>query len=108
MKDVAPLKEENYVTTLDNHINSIEFQLSALRYPNEPVKPVMSTWPTLTEELIKDESFGGQLDKNNNFLSDKVGELTKGAATDKDKAVNIYDWVRDNFICTDYSAVYTD
>lgn len=108
VKDVAPLKEENYVTTLDNHINFIEFQLSALRYPNEQVRPVMSTWAKLTEELTKDESFGGQLDKSNNFFSDKVGELIKGAASDKDKAVNIYDWVRDNFICTDYSAVYTD
>lgn len=106
VKDVAPLKEENFVTTLANHINYIEFQLSAVRFPQEPVRPVMSTWPKLMEELIKDENYGGPLDKNNNFLSDQVDELTKGAATSKDKAVSIYNWVRDNFTCTDYSAFY--
>lgn len=108
IKDVAPLKEENYVTTLGNHISYIEFQLSALRYPESPVRPILSTWPKLTEELIKDENYGGQLSKNNNFLSDQVEELTKGTTSLKEKAVNIYNWVRDNFTCTDYSAFYAD
>ncbi|MRG43938.1 DUF3857 domain-containing protein [Chitinophaga sp. SYP-B3965] len=108
IKDIAPLKEENFVTTLANHISYIEFQLSALRYPDSPVRPVMSTWPKLTEDLMKNEHYGEQLNKNNNFLSDQVEELTKGATSQKVKAENIYNWVRDNFTCTDYAAFYTD
>jgi transglutaminase-like putative cysteine protease len=108
VKDVAPLKEENFVTTLGNHINYIEFQLSALRFPDSPVRPVMSTWAKMTEDLLKDDQYGGQLAKSNNFFSDKVEELTKGTTNLKDKAVNIYNWVRDNFTCTDYSAFYAE
>lgn len=108
VKDVAPLKEENFVTTLDNHINHIEFQLSTIRFPNAVAQQVMSTWPKLMEELMKREDYGGQLNKNNGFLSDQVDLLTKDAATPKDKAVNIYNWVRDNFTCTDYSALTAD
>ncbi len=48
MKDVPPLKEESYVTTLGNHISYIEFQLSAIRFPKRPSAiswaPGRSSW----------------------------------------------------------------
>lgn len=107
MKDVPALKEENYVTTLGNHISYIEFQLAAIRFPESPVRQIMSTWPKFAEEMLKDEDYGADLDKNNGFLGDQVEELTKNAATDKEKAEKIYAFVRDNYTCTDYSALYT-
>ena len=33
MKDVPALKEEAYITTLNNYIAKIEFQLSQIVYP---------------------------------------------------------------------------
>ncbi len=105
IRDVAPLKEENYVTALGNYVNYIEFQLSAYRFPERQVEPVMSTWPKFMERLLQDENYGGGLDKNNGFLSDKTDELTKGVDAPKEKAIRIYNWVRDNFTCTDHSAL---
>lgn len=105
MKDVPALKEENYVTTLSNHVASIEFQLSAIRFPESPVRQIMSTWPKFTEELLKHPYYGEDLSKNNGFLSDQVEELTKGAAGPKEKAEKIYSFVRDNYTCTDYSSI---
>lgn len=107
MKDVPALKEENYVTTLGNHISYIEFQLAAVRYPQAPVRQIMGTWQKYTEELMKDEDYGANLDKSNGFLSDQVDELVKGAATPKEKAEKIYNYVRDNYTCTDHSSLYT-
>lgn len=106
MKDVAPLKEEGFVTTLRNHIASIEFQLASIRYPNYPVQPVMSTWPKFMEEMMKDEEYAGPLTNNNGFLMRTVDEVTKGASDPLDKAKRIYAFVRDNYTCTDFSAVY--
>lgn len=108
MKDVAPLKEENFVTTLGNHISYIEFQLASVRYPNSPVRPIMSTWPKFMEGLLKDEEYAGTLNKNNGFMNDEVKALTAKAATPKEKAENIYRYVRDNFTCTDYSDLYAN
>lgn len=106
MKDVAPLKEEGYVTTLRNHISSIEFQLAAVRYPNSPVQPVMSTWPKFMEEMMKDEEYAGPLTHNNGFLQNTVEELTKDASSPMEKAQRIYYFVRDNYTCTDLSVMY--
>ncbi|WP_119079740.1 transglutaminase domain-containing protein [Chitinophaga alhagiae] len=108
MKDVEPLKEENFVTTLGNHISYIEFQLAAVRYPNSPVQNIMSTWPKYMENILKADYYGGSLDKNNNFMADEVKALTTSAATEAAKAENIYNYVRDNFTCTDFSNRYTE
>lgn len=105
-KDLPALKEESYTTALSNHISKIEFQLSALRYPESPVKPVMGTWAKLYEELNKDEEFGADLDKNNGFLGDVVDGLIAGQQSDTAKARRIYNYVKKNFTCTRHSGLY--
>ncbi|SFE54394.1 protein of unknown function [Chitinophaga sp. CF118] len=105
-RDVPALKEENYTTTLYNHISKIEFQLASIKYPDSPIKPVMSTWPKLYEDLNKKEDFGASLDKNNGYLSDVVDELTAGLSSDTAKARRIYNYVRQNFSCTIHSGLY--
>ncbi|HWV69314.1 DUF3857 domain-containing protein [Chitinophaga sp.] len=108
LKDVPPINEESHITTIDNYINRVEFQLSAYNWPGEPRKPVQSTWEELMKDLMKDEDLGGVLNGNNGFLSDQVAELVKDAKTDKEKVQKIFTWVRDNFTCTDYSALWMD
>ncbi|MGF6847588.1 hypothetical protein QFZ51_002823 [Chitinophaga sp. W3I9] len=106
LKDVPPIYNESYITTTDNYVNRVEFQLSAYNWPGEPRKPVQSTWEELMKDLMKEEELGKVLTTNNGFLSDKVEELVKDAKTDKKKVQKIYTWVRDNFTCTDHSALW--
>ncbi|WP_143308842.1 DUF3857 domain-containing protein [Chitinophaga vietnamensis] len=106
LRNVAPIRDENYITTIDNYVNKIEFQLASVNWPEQAPKPFMSTWPKLMEDLLKDEDFGSALDKNNGFLADAVDEAIKDAKTDKEKANKIYNWVRSNFTCTDHSSLW--
>lgn len=108
LKDVPPINQESYITSVDNYVNRVEFQLSAYNWPDQPRKPVQSTWPELMKDLMKSEYLGGVLQPNNGFLSDKVEELVKDAKTDTEKAKKIYAWVRDNYTCTDYSTMWMD
>jgi hypothetical protein len=105
-ENVPALREEEFTTSIMNHLSRIEFQLAAIKYPNTPVKPVLGTWGTLYEDLRKNEFFGESLDKNNPFLSDKVEELTKGISNDTAKARSIYNYVRSNFSCTGHDNLY--
>ncbi len=104
MKDVPALKEENYITTLSNYVSKIGFQLSAIRYPDEPVKQVMNNWSTEAVDLLKDDDFGNDLSKNNNWMEDDLKQITAGAPDQMSKAKLIYEYVRDNFTCTDYDS----
>jgi len=105
-KNVPALKEESYITSLRNYVTKIEFQLSALKYPNMPVKPIMGTWAKFGEDLGKDEDFGADLTKNNGYLGDVIDKLVEGVKDDTAKARRIYNYVRNNYTCTDHSGLY--
>jgi transglutaminase-like putative cysteine protease len=107
-KDVPALKEESFTTSVTNHITRIEFQLSARKYPGQAVQPVMGTWAKLREDLMKEESYGIALGKNNGFMGDEVEAITAGATSDEEKARKIYAYVRNNYSCTDHSRLTID
>ncbi len=105
MKDIPALKEESYTSTLRNHISRIEFQLASIGEPFTP-RQVMSTWKMVAKELLDDEDFGVQLSRDNDWLNDAMSLALLGATTNLSKAKKIYEWVRDNFTCTNYNSKY--
>jgi hypothetical protein len=102
IKDAPALKEEGYVSTVKNHVQKIEFELTA---QTEPLVPhvYISSWTEVSEEMMNSEDFGLSLSKDNGWLSDADKAAMAGANAPMDKAKKIYAYVRDNFTCTDYS-----
>ena len=107
MKNIPALKEESFTSTLDNHIAKIDFQLASYRQPLQP-RDIMGNWTDVTRELLKDEDFGLQLSRDNGWLSDELKIAMNGASTALDKAKNIYQYLQNNFTCTNYGRLYTD
>ncbi|TWV99625.1 DUF3858 domain-containing protein [Chitinophaga pinensis] len=105
-ENVPAVREESYTTSLSNHTTRIEFQIAALKFPNSPVKPMISSWEKFSEELYKHEDFGVDLSKNNAYLGDVVDGLVAGLKEDTAKARRIYNYVRMNFTCTDHDGLY--
>jgi hypothetical protein len=104
--NIPAIKEENYITDLSNYIQSLEFQLSAIRFPDSEPRFFLHTWVETTEQLMKDEDFGQELGKENGWLKDDVKVAVQGETDAISKAKKIYEYVRDNYSCTDYSAIY--
>ena len=107
IKDVPSLKEESYTSTLRNHISRIEFQLASIGEPFTP-RQVMSSWKMAAKDLLEDEDFGEQLSKDNGWLNEVMPLALRGATNVLAKAKNIYEWVRDNFTCTNYNRKYLE
>jgi hypothetical protein len=105
MKDVPALKEETYTSSLENHIAKIEFQLAERREPLV-YKRIMGTWPDVTKELLEDEDFGAILKKDNNWLGETLQSITAAGDSKEDKAKKIYNFVRDNFVCSSKGTIY--
>ncbi|MEO6930065.1 MAG: transglutaminase domain-containing protein [Chitinophagaceae bacterium] len=103
IKDVPALKEENFTSTLKNHVSKIDFQLAQYRFPQMPVKDIMGNWVSATDHLMKDEEFGLPLEKDNNWLSDDLRGIVKKNGSNMEKAKQIYAFVRDHFTCTSFS-----
>lgn len=105
MKDVPALKREPYTTTIDNHVAKIEFQLSAVRYPDQPVKRILSSWQEVATERLKDEDFGLGLSERNAWLTDDLKQIA-GVNAGVEAVKKVYYHVRDNFTCDDDEALW--
>jgi hypothetical protein len=107
MKGVPALKEENFTTTIDNHTAKIEFQLSEYRQPLT-YRRIMSTWPKLTDDLMKSEYFGERITKDNGWLNEITGPLKKSSANKLELAKSIFKYVRDNYTCTERNRLFSN
>jgi transglutaminase-like putative cysteine protease len=106
MQNVPPLKTEPFTTSIRNHLSRIEFQLKSITYESGRVDDIMGSWQKATADLLGDDRFGAALNKANNYFDSDVKKALEGATDNYDKAQRIYTFVRDNFTCTDYDAVY--
>jgi hypothetical protein len=107
MKDVPAFQEEAFTSTWTNYISRLEFQLAGYRDPLIEQK-IMTTWPDLVQRILKREDFGQQLENTWDWLPVMVEPLIAGAKTEKEKARKIYEYLRDNFTCTDHSQLFTE
>jgi hypothetical protein len=106
MRNVPALKEEPFTTTIRNSIAKIEFQLNQVAFPNSAPHNYMESWQKVSEELMKDENFGGPISRANNWLDDDVNSIVKNASTSTEKIKKIYEHIRDNYTCSEHNGMY--
>ena len=95
INDMPALREEPYITTLEDYKAKIEFQLSKYVFPGGPVQNYLSTWEELAEELRQDAEFGGAL-KGTKKIRNLAQALTAGVEDPREKLMLIHDYVRSN------------
>jgi len=105
-ENVPAMKEEPFITTMDDYISSIDFELMATRYPNDVYKDFSGTWPKIVKELAEDENFGLFVKKNATAKS-LLPSIIK-TETDTLKIVNhIYNYVKSNIKWNGNYRLYT-
>jgi hypothetical protein len=106
MKNVPPLNEEKYTSSINNYISRIQFQLSGYRFKDTPYQPIIGSWSAAGEKLLASEDFGDGLKRNNNWLDDAMKTITTKSSTDLQKAKDIYYYVKNNIKCSDNRGIY--
>jgi hypothetical protein len=74
MKDIPAIREEPFMTTIDDYVSKIEFELSSSFFPGGGYKSYANSWESLNSRLLENESFGGQLNRSG-FLKDMVSVI---------------------------------
>src|ERR1700754_5224975 len=106
MKDIPALRFENYLTTPANYIDKLEFQLSKTYNGSESFDQTNS-WKKATEELLHEETFGGSLAEDNEWLTDLVDKISGSNPAALEQARSIYYYVSSHFTCTRYGKYIT-
>ncbi len=106
-KNVSPLKIEPYITTLENYISKVSFQLHYIQWTETSERHnQFTTWFVAAEKLLQDDNFGIKLSHDNVWLSDDVKANTEGCKSEEEKIRKIFYFVRNNFSCTDHDDMW--
>jgi Domain of Unknown Function with PDB structure (DUF3857) len=61
MENIPALKEEPFVTTIEDYRSSLDFELSSTNFPNQSKVDYSKSWESLNETLLTNEYFGKQI-----------------------------------------------
>ncbi|MBC7652508.1 MAG: DUF3858 domain-containing protein [Deinococcales bacterium] len=104
IKNIPSFKNENFITSTENYLSKIDFQLHTIKWSeNSPTQQIIKGWVETIDNVLKDPDYTSVFVDNNNWLDEDIKKVVKNAA-DIDRAKNIYNYVRDNFTCTNYDA----
>ncbi|HEY4109453.1 DUF3857 domain-containing protein [Puia sp.] len=92
-------KREPYTTTLQNHIQKVQFQLSSVRMDGYQ-KTYHSNWEQLTDELLKSENFGESLGDRAHWMDEQLSKVSPKGDVSPGAAQKLYAFVRDQYACT--------
>jgi hypothetical protein len=92
-KDVPAFYEEDYITSSENYISSIQYELGSVRWPNKPIKNYTNTWEAINKELLFDSDFGSRI-KGAGFLKDQLTLIETLNNTPEAKIEAVYNLIR--------------
>ncbi|MDX2287192.1 MAG: DUF3857 and transglutaminase domain-containing protein [Bacteroidia bacterium] len=74
MEHVPVLREEAFVSSMENYRTRVEFEVQSLNLPNRPAVPFPVTWPAIGADLMTEPGFGKALGKGG-FLPDSMAKI---------------------------------
>ncbi|MFD2514578.1 DUF3857 domain-containing protein [Pontibacter locisalis] len=93
VKEAPALKEEKYITTLNDYRSKIEFELERVKWPGESPKTMTGNWEDVTKDLLAADKFGVQLNRNN-FFKDDLAVIMASSKEPKQQMEAIYALVK--------------
>ena len=93
--NVPAFKPEPYMTSVNDYISKMNFELSYIKYPDQPIEQIMGTWKDINTNFAENENFGGEI-KGNNFLKKIADEITADKSSPEDKIAAICNYVKQN------------
>ena len=107
MKDLPAIREEPYMTTINDYVSKMEFELSSTQFPGSGFKSYANGWESLNTRLLENESFGGQLNRAG-FLKDMVS-LIKVSSQDSLQQISMaYNLIKKSMTWNDVKTFYID
>lgn len=74
MKNLPAFREEPYMTTMQDYLARLDFELMGTKFPNEPYQDLLGSWQKITTVLLESDDFGGQL-RRAGFLKAEVAAI---------------------------------
>lgn len=100
MSKIPAFGNEAYLTTADNYMEKISFQLSAYNNGQQSYDE-NNTWAKTNEQLLGNSHFCGTLDDDNTAVDQVAAKILASDGDGKERAKAVYYYVSQHYTCTD-------
>jgi transglutaminase-like putative cysteine protease len=107
MKNIPAFRDEEYITSINDYIMKMDFQLAVIHHQNGAKVNVITTWPLLIEDLLKSSDFGQYMKAVTRNTDEIFSVLDLGSKSEMEKAQIITTYVKSNFNWNGYSTKLT-
>lgn len=106
-ENLHSMKDEDFVSNIDNYTSCVSYELAYIKFPNSPVKTLSVTWEDVTKSIYENDDFGLEVKKTGYFESD-IDKLLAGITSKEEKIAIIYNFVKNNVKWNEFSGIYCD
>jgi len=106
MKDLPAFNNEEFITSINDYIITLDFQLSKINYPSGTTLDIITTWEDMIKELLKHKDFGKYVNKSKKLASKLINTETLDLGSDKEKFDYVLDYVKSNYNWNNSKAKY--
>lgn len=99
VKNAPALRNEPFITTIDDYFNRVNVQLAGYVFPSTGKKEFLRNWDETVKRLLESDSFYEKIDVSGD-VEDLAEEITKGLTTPEEKLKAIYSWVSKSIVWT--------
>lgn len=97
MKDVSAFDDEEYITSINDYIIKLDFQLSKINYFNGAKVDIITTWENMNKELLKHKDFGKYIEKSEKLATKLLNIDSLKLKTDKERFETVMEYVKGNY-----------
>lgn len=106
-KDVPAFIVEEPLTSKENFISKIEFELSTVELPYSTVKKYSESWESINKKLMLNNDFGYEL-KGCAFLNNIAEGIIAKSENDQDKLMHSYSFIKNKMNWNERYSIYVD
>ena len=108
LKNIPAFKDESHITSVNDYIKKMNFQMSKINRPSGGSEEIMTSWPELNDALLSHKNFGKYIKKAKKYCKKILkSELKIADLSSKETSKNIIQYVKDNFTWNYFDSKYT-
>ena len=93
VENMPAFKSEAYMTSMDNFLTAMTFELSWVKFPNSSIKHYTLDWKSINERLLEESYFGAHF-KKRKFIKDEVAQISEKHSQPEEKMMAIHNFVK--------------
>ena len=97
MKNLPAFRDEEFITSEKNYMIGMNLELRKINYPRGGSKTIMSTWPEISNDYLKDENFGKYINNAEKEAKKILPDLNLSGKTQDEQLKIITEYVKKNY-----------